>query len=913
MNRIATYFLSIFFALVFAHAQAQQTTHAHSSSRQWKGIDVLDVLANPGNYPGVTGEGIKVYLYNVGTGRFAVDGGTYGMEARLFHEDFGRQLRLRIMDGVLKIDPVISEVGTTSDKILLTLNIPNVTKGSSWRDASTYSLTTIFDGYKYWGKWNFDRIPSEVQDPTTEFHTYYMYQKHDAGDAYKKINTKTNPDKLYQGIDVRQIMFHYGAAYGEWCSDGTMTYADNSTNDKGCGYYINVDDDRSCWTTAGNANNNEASPRGNTTLVEVNGDMVSIDELYQWRIISEEEFRRVLTEEVVGINPSISSLVPDRDFTRNSDDFFGHWEVTPVNPVTPPTGEGRYGNTWGNCRKDKLQSTKEVPDSISTDPKVQYPYRWNDEAWDRPLMLKKVFNKIKESKLGFMSFEGIGTVSVTFEVPQPGWYQVEANAINFATDSSHKGYMFAKANWVTVTQALREAANNSYLGYGQVELTQMTGLQELSNLYPSYFASILNNMYKSNEATNVAVGKVLTYEGEDIRHKFWIYLNPTNFEESDDNKKLTIGFQKDYAKKSGRRNDRTLDGVEYYYDEDWLVVDDIKISYMGLAPAFFYENEQSLDYLVFDPNYIDERPSAQLNGMYSGALSLERKMKTGEWNSFSFPIPLTGEQIRLAFGEDSELLALNSIGKLSSNSNMIDFSTVGLKPIDATAPVVEPGKLYLLKPSEDPVVGEDPLGRVTEFYQLGRNFFAVDPTQVPQGYEHTIIDTDTPYASLNIESYNNENDGVSHVSYISTPGGFDAAGNKIFTINANGEYSGNTAVSDEYVPKGAYALATVNIDNELVQRICEVNKDTPVKGFRGWLTLTNSLFANLPTEVKISVDGEVDEDGSLTGIDPLTIMPVAVPEDTNIYDLCGRRLGTIGRTSVPRGIYIVAGKRVFIK
>jgi len=98
-----------------------------------------------------------------------------------------------------------------------------------------------------------------------------------------------------------------------------------------------------------------------------------------------------------------------------------------------------------------------------------------------------------------------------------------------------------------------------------------------------------------------------------------------------------------------------------------------------------------------------------------------------------------------------------------------------------------------------------------------------------------------------------------------------------------------------------------------VQRVCEVNKDTPVKGFRGWISLTNSLFANLPSEIKISVDGTIDEDGAMTGIDPLMITPLAIPEDNGIYDLCGRKLGTIGRTSLPRGIYIVAGKRVFVK
>lgn len=202
----------LYLCISSANAQTTSTpqTHAHSSSRQWKGIDVLDVLANPGNYPGVTNKdiGIPVYLYNVGTGRFVIDGGDYGMEARLFHEDFGRKMKLIIQDGVLKINPDIAEQADAANgKYLLTCNIPSVTR-ESWSSQYNFSRTTIMDGYYYWGKWNFVRIPSE--DANSEFHTYYMYQQHDAGQAYSKAKSST-----YQGVNIKNILFRYGAAYGE--------------------------------------------------------------------------------------------------------------------------------------------------------------------------------------------------------------------------------------------------------------------------------------------------------------------------------------------------------------------------------------------------------------------------------------------------------------------------------------------------------------------------------------------------------------------------------------------------------------------------------------------------------------------------------------------------------------------------
>ena len=329
----------------------------------------------------------------------------------------------------------------------------------------------------------------------------------------------------------------------------------------------------------------------------------------------------MLSEEVIGINPSISSLVPDRDFTRNSDEFFGVWTTTPSQSTTPAEGEGRYGYTYGEINKGDEQTKN---------------HKYNNEAWDSPVTLKKVFNNIKNAKFGFMSFEGVGTVSVEFTLPQPGWYQIEANAISFSGDGN-PAYMFGKANWVTDITTIRTQSNCSYLGYGQVELTNVSNLSTLKSNYPDEFSDVPNsNLYKSRENCNNAIGKVLTFNGNDFCHKFWVYVNPTDFNASADNKKFTLGFIKENAKKSTATINN---GISYYYDEDWICVDDIRMSYMGLAPAFFYEDEESLDYLVYDANYVNERPSAVPDGRYSGALSLERSMKKNDWNSSPSPSP----------------------------------------------------------------------------------------------------------------------------------------------------------------------------------------------------------------------------------------------------------------------------------
>jgi hypothetical protein len=230
---------------------------------------------------------------------------------------------------------------------------------------------------------------------------------------------------------------------------------------------------------------------------------------------------------------------------------------------------------------------------------------------------------------------------------------------------------------------------------------------------------------------------------------------------------------------------------------------------------------------------------------------------------------------------------------------------------------VDPGVFYLLKPTADPAVGEDPMGRTTEFYQLGRNFFSVDASQVPQGYAHTIIDTEHPYARQEISSPNHSNDGYSYVTYVRTRGMYNEDGSKkdpsLFLDN-NGIYNGsdiNPATEYLFVPKGGYAITTRNGQQVFI----EVNKDTPLKGFRAWLTLEHSLFTPsepASSEIKISFDGVVDGDVP-------TVISELIPESskpadgTHVYDLCGRQVGNVGTTTLPRGLYIIDGKKVFVK
>lgn len=789
---------------LFAQETNTPLTHAEAASRQWKGIDVDKVIKSDDNDTEYMPDGKKIFLFNVGTGRFIIDGGNWGVEGRLFHEDFGRAMTLlptgRINSGITE-----SNLGDNKNNFCAR---PPEPFGRNWSDYEKYNYTTIMDGEdktNYKMTWSFER----VEDPSdTETYTYYMY-----------LSSTTQYDR-YAGKN-----FYLGAAWGE-CH----------YNPKGDGRFIFLDDDRACWTTA--------EVRGNTEKKQLeNGDEIEIQKLYQWRLVSEEDFIAALSDNLIGLNPSVSYLIPDRDFSRNSDDF-SKW-VTERKEGGSYTENGRLGYTWGYRTKETNSLQKQ----------------YNNEPWNMPVRLKEQFDDkngvptgensmqygMKNSKFGFLSFEGEGRVHTSFEVPQPGWYLVQC--YGFCQSNTNNAYLYAKVEGGSIsTKELRRIPNGTY--------------------------------QKDTKPECLKVGKELLYNGEDYKTMLWICVTDTS-------QPLQIGFGKDAATQSeGVNNSNTT----YYYDTDWVCVDDIRVSYMGLAPAFFYEEEESLDYLNSTTKEYAPLTTLAGSGRFSGAVFLERSLKKNQWNSFSFPIPLTGEQIRYAFGEDAILAKVHSVGELSQSYNVIDFVTVDLM---TSKNVVESGHFYLLKPTNDPVTEKGPTGDdVLNCYPLGRNFFSSNGSETD--YDFPSISLETVRDQNPVSSLNDANDGIEFANYIQTPG-FNT-----FTVSG-GIYNGSTDTKGVYAPKGGYAVS----DNT----IYHLNKDTPIKGFRGWITLTNPVDGEVTNATGMAVDGIMED---LTAIEDIPFVVSDLSDDTVVFDICGRRIGTLGM-KLPRGMYIVKGKKFMVR
>lgn len=847
MNNSFLKTLTLFVLFVIFHVYGVKAqSHADATSQKWKGIDVSTVIGNSTYTDNNTlANGYPFLLYNVGTGRFIMQGGDWAMEGRLFFSDFGRTMYL-YNNG--RINAAITESATATKNSFCAR--PPEPFSKNWSDANynTINLTTLMDGSnqsQYSMNWTFERV---VDPDNPEAFTYYMYQ------VWTKNNTK----------------YYLGAAWGE-CHK-------NPPVGKGDGKFVFWDDDRSCWTTA--------EVRGNTDKLQLeNGDEVEIQKLYQWRLISLDEFIAVLNDNGIGLNPSISSLIKDRDFTRNANDFFGEndWTVSTLSGHTYENGTKRYPYTWGDYRKDKSplsQNNQQTRGIVN-------------EKWDSPVRLKEVFDKWtstnnndqaagkKNAKYGFMIFEGVGTVTTNFEAPKPGWYEIECAGFSMS-EADHDAYLFARV----IPDAQVNEPESSFTIPTEDEPTY--GVVTLGKLpYGTYT--------KESYESCLEAGKELLQQRDDHRQKVWVLVSQEDFDAG--KKTIRLGFRKDAATQSALV---TKNGNQGYYDTDWVCVDDIRASYMGIGPVFFYEDEEDLRYLShedadaarFTPN---EYAPAVKSGRYGGSANLLRKFTKGEWNTFSFPLPLTGEQVRNAFGDDCELLKLNSIGNLSRNDCIIDFETVNLLTLD---PVVTAGNLYMLKPTKEPAYGETPRGNLAYYYDLGKMFFSTKGDAEDPDYKYPKMKLDEWSGGQNVDSYNNTNDGCGHVTYTQTPG------YKSFRVSG-GKYNGDVAPEDSYAPKGSYAMSG--------GKMYELSRDTPIKGFRGWITLTHSIFDDASSSAagsRIAIDGVID--GETSSIEWNTIVPVNPNTITDVYDLSGRKVGT-SVSNLPKGLYIVGGKKLLVK
>ena len=241
-----------------------------------------------------------------------------------------------------------------------------------------------------------------------------------------------------------------------------------------------------------------------------------------------------------------------------------------------------------------------------------------------------------------------------------------------------------------------------------------------------------------------------------------------------------------------------------------------------------------------------------------GLLAFRRSMNVGQWNTIVVPFSLTGSQLRDAFGEDAQLAGLQ--GVTDGPTPTVEFLTIDLGTDDV---VLEANTHYLLKPTREPDIIEGGLTSVA--YGSGT---VVGPV----------------YAIPNVTLLSNQSPRLQTLRSDDTE----------VRVRVRGTYtSHNVGVTSS--PR--YML---NDEGQFYQ----IAEATDQKGFR---SLYEDASPNEKLPLRFYING-IGEDLT-SAIHDVQRSTFNIQHSTsNVHDLQGRRV-----TTPKKGLYIINGKKVFIK
>ena len=288
--------------------------------------------------------------------------------------------------------------------------------------------------------------------------------------------------------------------------------------------------------------------------------------------------------------------------------------------------------------------------------------------------------------------------------------------------------------------------------------------------------------------------------------------------------------------------------------------------------------------VLFDENYVSESGKGTLDYLISDVAGmpgsvgtdyvntevlLHRTFQSGSnWNTFVFPMDLTTQQVKEAFGENVVIAEPVGVGSMSDNPMIIDFETKEL--IDGSL-AIGAGVFYIIKgvgtPKNGTVEITDGTGATKsytgDYYSLGKHKFN------PRRFK----EIGTKYTGKGGEGSDTHN-----------------------TISSSGTYVKSEA------PVGAYVFSEGNMYH--------LTEPKAIKGFRGWIYDNDDDTSTSLSSYRVLVDGEEDAEAS-------AIINLAAGKTYTgaIYNLNGQLVRKMGESTndLPHGIYIMNGKKYVVK
>lgn len=270
MKRIKRFLMGTVLAVV-GFAAMPFTSYAQTSDQpsamRWKGADVTTLNE-------------EFLLYNVGTGKFMIAGGGWGIQGMMLYQDFGTMMSL-VSKGndTYVIKSNVENAGYENAKYL-GINYPGYTSAGKWGDSNTFgpimeAQISGTDHGSYDRAWTFERVGG-LEDNF----------------VYNMKETLTNTSKS-------NLELYMGASYGENPEKGPVG-----------GYDVFVGDTATFTTTAA-FNSTFASGKEKAAY-------------YQWILVPKSEIVDVYNKSIEaggGLNANFTYLVTDPVFDRNHGKF----------------------------------------------------------------------------------------------------------------------------------------------------------------------------------------------------------------------------------------------------------------------------------------------------------------------------------------------------------------------------------------------------------------------------------------------------------------------------------------------------------------------------------------------------------------------------------------------------------------
>lgn len=346
-------------------------------------------------------------------------------------------------------------------------------------------------------------------------------------------------------------------------------------------------------------------------------------------------------------------------------------------------------------------------------------------------------------------------------------------------------------------------------------------------------------------------------------------------------------------------------GIEQRTATGWTVIGNVHLFAHGKQAMYIDEDWKTSEELTYIEGDVEKTTTGNPydlarwhdNYDYPSTVYYQRTFTVGAWNPICLPLDLTGRQVRQAFGADAKVCAFQ--GQHDTQKSLLYFSRA--KDLDQAENmdeiVIEAGIPYIIYVSNSP---QYPTGITAE---VGNG-----------AYNHTITIEDGTYAIPGVlkeqsTAYMHEVNGKWELydpQVVEGAGGFKMVGSFYATkINQgdvrydfNGETSGNANGQNYWViTKGnMYHLAGT--------------RDWPIWATYAYVYLPTSSSGNAK-DFSFAIDDGTGID-EVTTIEGLEIYRGNLLENNDVYTLSGQKVGKGTLDGLPKGIYMMNGRK-FVK